>query len=81
MTFTKWGEILSGGTLTFPKNINYLFNFCVHRGLNKISLNSKVLGVFVSSSIVASVESLLNETITLLAARTPNKLKIITRIC
>ena len=70
MTFTQWGEIPSGGTLTF-----------VPRGLNKISLNSKVLGVFVSSSIVASVESLLNETITLLAARTPNKLKIITRIC
>ena len=61
MTFTQWGEIPSGGTLTF-----------VPRGLNKISLNSKVLGVFVSSSIVASVESLLNETITLLVAKTPN---------
>ena len=61
MTFTKWGEIPSGGTLTF-----------VPRGLNKISLNSKVLGVLVASSIVALVESLLNETITLLVAKTPN---------
>ena len=31
MIFTKWGEILSGGTLTYPRNIDYLFNFCVPR--------------------------------------------------
>ena len=94
MTFTQWGDIISGGTLLFSKNIKYILNICVAKGFKQnkpkvkgawclkvqIMLTQNELCLFwwikltvpLLALVASSVVALVNETITLLAARTQN---------